>query len=60
MLFGIAGAFVGEFLYRLLTGGGVFFQFGPGSFVAAILGAMVILAIYRLSVGGEPESRWLP
>ena len=51
MLLGVAGAFVGGFLYRLLTGRAVFFQFDLGSFVVAILGAIVILAIYRLVLG---------
>ncbi len=50
MLLGIAGAFVGGFLYRLLTGQEVFFQFYLGSLVVAILGAIVILAIYRLLI----------
>jgi uncharacterized membrane protein YeaQ/YmgE (transglycosylase-associated protein family) len=51
MLLGVAGAFVGGFLYRLLTGQEVFFQFDLGSLVVAVLGAIVILAIYRLVVG---------
>ena len=51
MLLGIAGAFVGGVLYRLLTGREVFFQFDLGSLVVAILGAIVILAIYRLLIG---------
>ncbi|HLM77326.1 MAG TPA: GlsB/YeaQ/YmgE family stress response membrane protein [Rubrobacteraceae bacterium] len=50
MLLGIAGAFVGGILYRLLTGREVFFQFDLGSLVVAILGAIVILAIYRLLI----------
>ncbi len=51
MLLGVAGAFVGGFLYRLFTGREVFFQFDLGSMVVAILGAVVILAIYRLVAG---------
>jgi uncharacterized membrane protein YeaQ/YmgE (transglycosylase-associated protein family) len=51
MLLGIAGAFVGGFLYRLLTGREVFFEFDLGSLVVAVLGAVIILAIYRLVVG---------
>jgi uncharacterized membrane protein YeaQ/YmgE (transglycosylase-associated protein family) len=53
MLLGIAGAFVGGFLYRLLTGREVFFQFDLGSLVVAILGAVTILAIYRLVHGRQ-------
>ena len=51
MLLGIAGAFVGGVVYRLLTDREVFFQFDLGSLVVAILGAIVILAIYRLVAG---------
>lgn len=51
MLLGIAGAFVGGALYRLLSGREVFLRFDLGSFVVAILGAVVILAVYRLVVG---------
>ena len=51
MLLGIAGAFIGGFIYRLLTGREVFFQFDLGSLVVAILGAIVILAVYRLLIG---------
>ena len=51
MLLGVAGAFVGGFLYRLLTGREVFFRFDLGSFAVAVLGAVVILAVYRLVAG---------
>lgn len=49
MLLGVAGAFVGGFLYRLATGTKVLYVgFDLGSFAIAVLGAVVILAIYRL------------
>ncbi|MBV9453142.1 MAG: GlsB/YeaQ/YmgE family stress response membrane protein [Rubrobacter sp.] len=51
ILLGVAGAFVGGFLYRILTGREVFFQFDLGSLVVAVLGAVVILAGYRLIAG---------
>ena len=51
MLLGITGAFVGGFLYRLLTGREVFFRFDLGSLVVAVLGAIAILALYRLIAG---------
>jgi uncharacterized membrane protein YeaQ/YmgE (transglycosylase-associated protein family) len=51
MLLGIAGAFVGGFLYSLVTGQEVFFRFDLGSLVVAILGAVALLAIYRLIAG---------
>ena len=51
MLLGVAGAFVGGFLYRLVTGTDVlYFGFDVGSFAIAVLGAVVILALYRLIV----------
>lgn len=51
MLLGIAGAFVGGFLYSLFTGGGIQTQFNLGSFFLAVVGAVIILAIYRAVVG---------
>lgn len=51
MLLGIAGAFVGGFLYSLFTGGGIQTQFSLGSFFLAVVGAVIILAIYRAVVG---------
>ncbi len=51
MLLGVAGAFVGGFLYQLLTGRPQFLQFDLGSFVIAVIGAVVILLLYRLLIG---------
>ncbi len=51
MLLGIAGAFVGGFLYEQFTGNAQYTQFDPGSLVTAILGAMLLLFVYRLVVG---------
>jgi len=49
MLPGVAGAFVGGFLYRLVTGTAVlYFGFDFRSFAIAVLGAVVVLAVYRL------------
>ena len=53
MLIGIAGAFLGGFLYELLTGRQQFMQFDLGSMVLAIIGAVVILAIYRAVLGNR-------
>jgi uncharacterized membrane protein YeaQ/YmgE (transglycosylase-associated protein family) len=50
MLLGVAGAFVGGFLYRLLTGREVFLRFDLGSLVVAILGR---LPSWR-SIGSSP------
>lgn len=51
MLIGIAGAFVGGFLYELVTGQRQYTQFDLGSLFVAVLGALVILAIYRAVIG---------
>jgi uncharacterized membrane protein YeaQ/YmgE (transglycosylase-associated protein family) len=49
ILFGVAGAFVGGFHYRLVTGTEVlYFGIDFTSFAIAILGAVVVLAVYRL------------
>lgn len=50
MLLGIAGAFVGGFVYRLLTNTPHYTQFDLGSLITAIAGAMLILLVYRLLV----------
>ena len=51
ILLGVAGAFVGGFLYRLFTGREVFFHFDLWSMVVAVLGAVAILIVYRLIIG---------
>lgn len=56
MLLGIAGAFVGGSIYSLFTDrpwSMELMQFDLGSMVLAIIGAVVILAIYRAVVGGR-------
>ncbi len=51
MLLGIAGAFLGGWLYQLFTGRPQFTQFDLGSFFLAVVGAVIILAVYRAVVG---------
>ena len=51
-LMGIAGAFVGGFLVQLLGGAGVT-GINVWSILVATLGAVVLLAIYRLFGGGR-------
>lgn len=46
MLLGIAGAFVGGFIGSLLGLGSVT-GFNAGSFILAIIGAVIVLAIFR-------------
>ena len=49
MLLGVAGAFVGGFIYKLVTGTELlYFGFDLRSFAVAILGAVAVLAVYRL------------
>lgn len=51
MLLGIAGAFVGGFLFELFTVGNFQASFSFGSLLVAIIGALAILLVYRLIVG---------
>jgi uncharacterized membrane protein YeaQ/YmgE (transglycosylase-associated protein family) len=49
VLLGVAGAFGGGFLYRLATGTEVlYFGFDLRSFAIAVMGAVVVLVVYRL------------
>lgn len=47
MLLGVAGAFVGGFLFRLLGIGGE----GPAGLIGAIIGALILLGLYRVFIG---------
>lgn len=47
MLLGVAGAFVGGYLFRMLGFGGA----GPAGLIGAVIGALILLAIYRLIKG---------
>ncbi len=51
MLLGVAGAFVGGFIFEVLTGRPDVTRFDLGSLVVAIIGAIVVLLIYRLIAG---------
>jgi uncharacterized membrane protein YeaQ/YmgE (transglycosylase-associated protein family) len=48
ILIGIAGAFVGGYLLQLLFGGPGVSRISLGSILTATLGAIVLLAVYRL------------
>ncbi len=50
MLIGIAGAIVGGFVFSLFGGGGVT-GVNLGSIVVAVIGALVLLFLYRMFVG---------
>lgn len=47
ILLGIAGSFVGGWLAKMLMGGAG----GPAGWIGAIVGAIVLLLIYRMVVG---------
>lgn len=51
MLLGIAGAVVGGWIGRLLWGSAGVNGWDIGSFALAIVGAIILLGIYRLVVG---------
>ena len=48
ILIGIAGAFVGSYIVQALFGGPAMTSIGIGSILIATLGAVLLLAIYRL------------
>jgi uncharacterized membrane protein YeaQ/YmgE (transglycosylase-associated protein family) len=54
MLIGIAGALLGGFVFSLFGGGGVT-GLNLGSIIVAIIGALILLALYRM-VGGRRTS----
>ena len=47
ILVGIVGAFIGGFLFSLLTGDDVDFGWNLGSFAVAVLGSLILLGILR-------------
>ena len=51
MLLGILGAFVGGVIFELLTGRPQIMRFDFGTHFVAIIGAVVVLLLYRLIVG---------
>jgi uncharacterized membrane protein YeaQ/YmgE (transglycosylase-associated protein family) len=55
MLLGIVGAFVGGFIFELLTGRPQVMSFDFGSLFVAIVGAVVVLLIYRLIARRRPR-----
>jgi len=58
ILLGLAGALVGFFLFTELLGIGDTEMFDLGGLVGAIIGTMILLAIYRAVVGrGEGPRR---
>ena len=48
IIVGIIGAFLGGFLFGLLTGRETYFALNVGSFIVAVIGAVVLLFILRM------------
>jgi uncharacterized membrane protein YeaQ/YmgE (transglycosylase-associated protein family) len=55
MLIGIAGALVGGFVFSLFGGGGVT-GLNLGSIIVAVVGALILLALYRVIAGRRRTS----
>ncbi|MDQ3693135.1 MAG: GlsB/YeaQ/YmgE family stress response membrane protein [Chloroflexota bacterium] len=47
IIVGIIGAFLGGFIFNLITGNAVIVGWSIGSFVIAVVGALILLAILR-------------
>ena len=56
ILIGIVGAFIGGFVVSVFGGTGVT-GFNIWSIIVATIGAIILLAIYRLLVGGRTARR---
>jgi uncharacterized membrane protein YeaQ/YmgE (transglycosylase-associated protein family) len=56
ILLGIVGAFIGGFVVSIFGGAGVT-GFNIWSIIVATIGAIILLAIYRLLVGGRTAPR---
>ena len=48
MLLGVAGAFVAHFIGRSM---GLYAPDEPAGLIASVLGAMILLGVYRLAIG---------
>jgi uncharacterized membrane protein YeaQ/YmgE (transglycosylase-associated protein family) len=48
IIVGIIGAFLGGIVFGLLTGSGTTFGWNVGSFIVAVIGAVVLLFLLRL------------
>ena len=52
ILIGIAGALVGGFVFSLFGGDGVS-GLNLGSIIVAVIGSLILLALYRMIAGGR-------
>ncbi len=53
IIIGVAGAFVGGFIMQLATGRGILIGFDLPSFLVAVVGAIVLLAIFGAARRGR-------
>lgn len=53
IIVGIVGAFIGGIIYSLIAGHGFAFGWSIGSFIIAVIGAVVLLAILNAIQGGR-------
>jgi len=55
IIVGLVGAIIGGFLASLFGGGGINFEAGPNflSFVLALIGAIILIAVVRALSGGR-------
>lgn len=56
MIIGIVGAFIGGFLGNMITGSGLN-GFSLWSIILAVVGALVLLWIYRMATRGRSTTR---
>lgn len=57
IIVGVAGAFVGGFLWQLLSGSRVYFSWDVTSFIVAVVGALLLLAITGSTRRGRRRRR---
>ena len=57
ILLGLAGSLIGFFIFTELLGIGDSDMFDLGGLIGAIIGTMILLAIYRAVVGSDDQPR---
>ena len=55
ILLGVAGSFIGGFLGRMLFGAGDAEGFSPAGWIGAIIGAILLLFLYRMFTSRQPR-----
>ena len=58
ILLGIVGAFIGGFIGEAIFGQGLETFWNLQTWIAAIIGSLILLIIYRLAVGRRAVSRY--